>query len=70
MPRAEKKFDEALEMLEAMKRLGSVDYAVALADKFAREGVKRFERDLAFVEENAAKAVLRQVANYVTTRAL
>jgi geranylgeranyl diphosphate synthase, type II len=70
MSRAQKTLDNALEMLEAMKRQGSIDYAIALADRFAREGVKLFERDLAFIEENPAKAILRQVANYVTTRAL
>jgi geranylgeranyl diphosphate synthase type II len=70
LPRAEKSFDHALEMLNAMKRAGSIDYAIALADRLAREGVKRFERDLSFIDENPAKAVLRQVANYVTTRPL
>jgi len=70
LPRTAKTFDMALEMLDAMKRYGSIDHAIALADKLAREGVRRFERDLAFVPENSAKAVLRQVAYYVTTRPL
>ena len=33
-------------------------------------GVRHFERDLAFIGNNEAKAVLRQIAHYVTTRAL
>lgn len=70
LPRTAKTFDMALEMLDAMKRYGSIDHAIALADKLAREGVRRFERDLAFVPESSAKAVLRQVAYYVTTRPL
>lgn len=70
MSRSEKTFEMALEMLEAMKRCGSIEHAIGLADRFAREGVNRFERDLAFIPENSAKAVLRQVAYYVTTRPL
>ena len=70
MPRMAKNFDHALEMLEAMRTAGSIDYAIAVADRLARDGVRRFERDLAFVPENPAKAVLRQIANYVTTRPL
>jgi geranylgeranyl diphosphate synthase type II len=70
MPRAAKTFDHALEMLEAMRKTGSIDYAIALADRLAHRGAARFERDLAFIEENEAKAALRQIANYVTTRPL
>jgi hypothetical protein len=66
----EKTFDMALEMLEAMKRCGSIDYAVDLTARLARQGVRKFERDLDFIPENAAKAVLRQVAYYVITRPL
>ena len=69
-PRAEKTFDDALEMLAAMKAVGSIEHAIAVADAFARTGVRRFEHDLAFIPENPAKAVLRQIANYVTTRDL
>lgn len=68
--RADKTFDDALDMLDAMKTVGAIDYAVSVADRFARAGVRRFERDLAFIDENPAKAVLRQIANYVTTRPL
>ncbi|MBN1237723.1 MAG: polyprenyl synthetase family protein [Gammaproteobacteria bacterium] len=70
MPRAEKTQAHAEEMLAAMKKAGSIDYAIALADKLASQGVRRFEKDVSFIEENPAKAVLRQIANYVTTRAL
>jgi geranylgeranyl diphosphate synthase type II len=68
--RAEKSQAEAVEILDAMRRFGSLDYGASLADRLARKGVALFERDLAFVDENPAKAVLRQVANYVTTRLL
>lgn len=70
MPRGRKTLAHAEEMLAAMKRVGSIDYAIALADKLAHRGVRHFERDLSFIEENEAKALLRQVANYVTTRPL
>lgn len=70
LPRAEKTFAHAEEMLDAMHRAGSIDYAIALADRLAHRGVKHFERDLAFIEDNEAKAVLRQIAHYVTTRPL
>jgi len=70
LPRAQKTQAHAEEMLAAMQRAGSIDYAIALADRLAHRGVKHFERDLAFIEDNEAKAVLRQIAHYVTTRAL
>jgi len=70
MSRSRKTQAHAEEMLDAMKRVGSIDYAIALADRLARLGVRHFERDLGFIAETPAKAVLRQVANYVTTRPL
>jgi geranylgeranyl diphosphate synthase type II len=68
--RAERSLADAQEMLAAMHRVGSIEYAVDLADRLAHEGVRRFEEDLAILPETEAKAVLRQVANYVTTRPL
>ena len=70
LPRSQKTQAHAQEMLAAMQHAGSIDYAVALADKLAHRGVKHFEHDLGFIENNPAKAVLRQIAHYVTTRAL
>lgn len=70
IPRRRKKQAHADEMLAAMKRYGSIEYAIALADRLAQEGVRRFEEDLAFIADNEAKAVLRQIAHYVTTRPL
>lgn len=70
LPRPDKPFYLAEEMLEAMRRTRSIDYAIAYADKLANEGVRRFETELKFVPETPGKAVLRQVSNYVTTRAL
>jgi geranylgeranyl diphosphate synthase, type II len=70
LPRPEKNRDHAEEMLAAMRQAGSIEYAVAVANRLARDGVRHFERDLGFIPENAAKAVLRQVAHYVTTRPL
>lgn len=69
-PRQGRTQDDAARMLAAMQRYGSIDYAVDLADRLARRGTARFERDLAGVEENEGKALLRQIANYVTTRPL
>jgi geranylgeranyl diphosphate synthase type II len=70
LPRTAKSFALAEEMLAAMQRFGSIEHASNLADRLARQGVARFERDLRFLPENPGKAVLRQVANYVVTRAL
>jgi geranylgeranyl diphosphate synthase, type II len=69
-PRAEKSQADADEILAEMRRFGSIDYAIALADRLAHEGVRHFETDLAFLPESEAKGVLRQIANYVTTRLL
>ena len=70
LPRQQKTQDHAEAMLKAMKKVGSIDYAIALADNLAHRGVRRFERDLSVLPENEAKAVLRQIAHYVTTRPL
>jgi geranylgeranyl diphosphate synthase type II len=70
LPREEKTFAHAEEMLAAMRKAGSIEYAIALADRLAHRGVRHFERDLDFIEDNEAKAVLRQIAHYVTTRSL
>lgn len=69
-PRSRKTQAHAEEMLAAMQKVGSIDYAIGVADRLAHRGVRHFERDLGFIENNAAKAVLRQVAHYVTTRPL
>jgi geranylgeranyl diphosphate synthase type II len=68
--RSERTFEEAEEILAGMHKVGSIEYAVALADRLAHRGVRRFEKDLAVIPENEAKAVLRQIAHYVTTRPL
>jgi geranylgeranyl diphosphate synthase, type II len=70
IPRRRKKQEHADEMLAAMKRFGSIEYAIGVADTLAQEGVRLFEQDLAFIPDNEAKAVLRQIAHYVTTRPL
>jgi geranylgeranyl diphosphate synthase type II len=70
LPREEKTFAHAEEMLTAMRNAGSIDYAIGLADRLAHLGVRHFERDLDFIDNNDAKAVLRQIAHYVTTRSL
>lgn len=70
MPRERKTQAHAEEMLAAMQKVGSIDYAIGVADRLAHRGVKHFERDLGFIGNNEAKAVLRQIAHYVTTRSL
>ncbi|SDP52177.1 geranylgeranyl diphosphate synthase, type II [Streptomyces sp. cf386] len=69
-PRSAKAQQDAEEILAAMRRHGSIDYAVDLAARLADEGITRFEEDLAVIPENEGKAVLRQIAHYVTTRLL
>lgn len=70
LPRAAKTQADAEEMLAAMHKAGSIEYAVGHASRLANKGVKRFEADMSFIADNPAKAVLRQIANYVTTRML
>lgn len=69
-PRSAKTQTDAEEVLAAMLRYGSIDYALDVADRLAHRGVRRFERDLAYLPENEGKGVLRQIAHYVTTRRL
>jgi geranylgeranyl diphosphate synthase type II len=69
-PRKDKVQSDAEEILAAMERFGSIEYGIALADRLAHEGVARFEQDLDFLPENEMKGILRQIANYVTTRPL
>ncbi|WP_024804521.1 polyprenyl synthetase family protein [Nocardia sp. BMG51109] len=68
--RTDKSQDEAERILLAMRRYGSIDYALDVADRLARRGITRFENDLGFLPESEGKGVLRQIANYVTTRPL
>jgi geranylgeranyl diphosphate synthase type II len=68
--RQDKSFDDAEELLACMQTCGSIEYAIGVADRLAHEGVRHFEQDLDFIPENEAKAVLRQIAHYVTTRPL
>jgi len=70
LPRSQKTQRDAEEILAVMQQHGSIDYAVELADRLAHDGVRHFEADLAFLPDSEAKAVLRQIANYVTTRPL
>ncbi len=70
LPRTDKTQEDAEELLDAMRQFGSIDYAIALSNHLAHEGVRRFEEDLAFIPETESKGVLRQIANYVTTRQL
>jgi geranylgeranyl diphosphate synthase type II len=68
--RLEKTQQDAEELLAAMREHGSIDYAIELADVLASDGIAHFENDLDVVQENEGKAVLRQIAHYVTTRPL
>ena len=69
-PREEQNVDGVQTILDTMQRYGSIDYAIALADDLATRGINHFEHDLAFIPENRGKAVLRQIAHYVTSRPL
>jgi geranylgeranyl diphosphate synthase type II len=70
LPRPQRSQADAEEIKAAMVRFGAIEYATQLADRLAHEGVRRFEEDLGFLPETEAKAILRQIANYVTTRRL
>lgn len=70
LPRSRKTQRDAERVLDIMQRYGSIDYALDVADRLAHRGTRRFEHDLAFLDENEGKGVLRQIANYVTTRPL
>ncbi|KOV93329.1 hypothetical protein ADK65_33070 [Streptomyces sp. NRRL B-1140] len=69
-PRHEQNSNDVQTILRSMQRHKSIDYAIALADDLATRGIDHFERDLAFIPENRGKAVLRQIAHYVTSRPL
>jgi geranylgeranyl diphosphate synthase, type II len=68
--RAEKSQSDTEELLDLMRRYGSLSYAIDLADELARAGARHFETDLNAVPESEATGVLRQIAKYVTTRPL
>lgn len=68
--RTDKTQQHAEELLAAMQRHESIEYATELADHLAAEGIARFEEDLRIIPENEGKAVLRQIAHYVTSRPL
>lgn len=68
--RKDKTQEDAEEVLAAMHRHGSIEYAIAVADRLANAGTARFESDLGVLPENEGKGVLRQVAYYVTNRPL
>lgn len=70
LSRLERTQESAEQILAAMHQYGSIEYALDVADRLAHRGTRRFEVDLAFLPENEGKGVLRQVANYVITRAL
>ncbi|MGX1561088.1 polyprenyl synthetase family protein [Streptomyces sp. NPDC055506] len=69
-PREEQQAQDVRVVLDYMRRRGSIDYAIALADDLAARGIAHFERDLDAIPENKGKAVLRQIAHYVTSRPL
>ena len=70
LSRLDRSQESAERILAAMHAYGSIDYALDVADRLAHRGIRRFEADLAFLPENEGKGVLRQIAHYVTTRAL
>jgi geranylgeranyl diphosphate synthase type II len=70
LPRSVKTHADASAILAAMERYGSIEYGLDVADRLAHRGARRFELDLGSVAENDSKGVLRQIANYVTTRPL
>lgn len=70
LSRLDRSQEAAERILAAMHTYGSIDYALDVADRLAHRGIRRFEADLAFLPENEGKGVLRQIAHYVTTRAL
>jgi hypothetical protein len=53
--REDKRFEDAQAILAAMRRAGSIEYAVALADRLAHDGVRRFEEDLSFLAERGPR---------------
>lgn len=70
LPRTGKTFAEARWLLGLMEREGSLDYGRKVSADFARLGTRLFAESLEFLPESESKAILRQVAHYVTTRDL
>ncbi|MCE0447572.1 hypothetical protein LT493_36205 [Streptomyces tricolor] len=54
--RTDKTQQHAEELLAAMRRHGSIEYATDLADRLAAEGIARFEEDLRIIPENEGKS--------------
>jgi geranylgeranyl diphosphate synthase type II len=61
---------ESRDVLDRMKRAGSIEYARAVAARHAARGAKLFESTLGFIPQSEDKAILRQVIHYVNTRML
>jgi len=70
LPRSERTFEEAQEVLARMHRHHSIEYAQAVAARHAARAATLFETTLGFIPESQDKAVLRQIIHYVNTRLL
>jgi geranylgeranyl diphosphate synthase type II len=68
--RAERTLAESRDVLRRMERNNSIEYARAVAARYAARGAKLFEKTLGFLPQSEDKAILRQVIHYVNTRML
>jgi geranylgeranyl diphosphate synthase, type II len=68
--RCERTLAESRQVLKQMKKLGSIDYARAVAARHATRAARLFEKTLQFIPQSESKAILQQVIHYVNTRLL
>ena len=66
-PREKKTQEEAFEVIDLMKKHGSIEYGKKIAEKFANEALDKFEK-LDFLKENEAKEQLRKGIDFMLNR--
>jgi len=66
-PREKKTQEEAFEVIDLMKKYGSIEYGKKIAEKFANEALDKFEK-LDFLKENEAKEQLRKGIDFMLNR--
>jgi len=66
-PREEKTQEDVFEVIELMKKYGSIEYGQKIAERLAKEAMENFEK-LDFLKENKAKEQLRMAIDFMLNR--
>jgi len=67
-PREKKTEKEVLWVIERMKKYKSLEYGKKLAEKFARQAEKIFEKKLGFLKEEPARGQLKAGIDFIIKR--